>query len=340
MTTFSLKDRNTVRFAVALAAVALTSAVVSSPAAESTSASTSTNTYGSGKHYKTTVERQTQGELSAEDLHQASLLTSQLLLHLNEAAQRLTDGRADSARPEIAKAESLGKVVRGLLPTTVVTTTVTDAQGKQVYREVQRVQDDQIPIFARAVAIEVVEPIIEAKKDEAALKGVKLADADLIHTAALVDLSYVDRKLRRAVELIAKPQEAAAELAAAQTQGIKFHAHKEDSPLVETQHALRLAERMVREKKYEGAKANLQAAKLRLEAYRALVDDTAGKPVADLEKEIQKLSGDVQSPGAADKIRAMWDKAASWFKRESGQAHQTATSKESSPAQSKEKSSS
>ena len=335
MKTFSLKDRSTVRFASALAAVALASAVVSSPAAESPSVST--NTYGSGKHYKTTVERQTQGELSAEDLHQASLLTSQLLLHLNEAAQRLTDGRADSARPEIEKAESLGKVVRGLLPTTVVTTTVTDAQGKQVYREVQRVQDDQIPIFERSVAIEVVEPIIEAKKDEAALKGVKLADADLIHTSVLVDLSYVERKLKRAVELMAKPQDAAAELTAAQTQGIKFYAHKEDSPLVETQYALRLAERMVREKKYEGARANLQAAKLRLEAYRALVDDAAGKPVADLEKEIQKLSGDVQSPGAADKIRAMWDKAASWFKRESGQAHQTGTSKESSPAQSKEK---
>jgi hypothetical protein len=28
-----------------------------------------TNTYGSGKLYKTSVERQTEGELSAEDLH-------------------------------------------------------------------------------------------------------------------------------------------------------------------------------------------------------------------------------------------------------------------------------
>jgi hypothetical protein len=31
-----------------------------------------TNTYGSGKLYMTLVERQTEGELSAEDLHQAS----------------------------------------------------------------------------------------------------------------------------------------------------------------------------------------------------------------------------------------------------------------------------
>ena len=117
---FSLKDRSTIRFVTALVAVALASAVVRSQAAET--ASVSTNTYGSGKQFKTIVERQAQGELSAEDLHQASLLTSQLLLHLNEAAQHLADSRSDSARPKIAQAESLAKVVRGLLPTTIVTT--------------------------------------------------------------------------------------------------------------------------------------------------------------------------------------------------------------------------
>ena len=335
---FSLKDRSTIRFVTALVAVALASAVVRSQAAQT--ASVSTNTYGSGKQFKTIVERQAQGELTAEDLHQASLLTSQLLLHLNEAAQHLADSRSDSARPKIAQAESLAKVVRGLLPATMVTTTVQDSHGKEIYRDVQRVQDDQIPIYERAIALEVVEPIIEAKKDEAALKGVRLADADLIHTSVLVDLAYVERKLKRAAELMDKPKDAAAELVLAQTQGIRFVAHKEDSPLVQTQSALRLAERMVREKKYEGAKANLQLAKLQLEAYRTLMGDAAGKPVADMEKEIQKLSGELQSPGAADKIRGIWDRATAWFKRESGQAHQTGTasSTESKPTQPKEKS--
>ena len=321
-TRFSLEHIGAARFAAALVAVALASTGVRSLAAEST-ANVSTNTYGSGKQYKTTVERQSQGELSAEDLHQASLLTSQLLMHLNEAAQRFSDGRADSARPEIEKAQSLVKVVRNLLPVTVVTTTVKDTQGKEIYHNTQRVTDDQIPIHQGDIAVEVVEPIVEAKKDEAALKGLKLADAELIHTAVLVDLGFVERKLRRAVELIAKPQDAAAELAQAQTQGIRFYARKEDSPLVDVQHALRLAERMAREKKFEGAKANLQLAKLQLETYRGLMDDTAAKPVGDLEKEIQKLAGEVQSPGAADKIRGVWDKVTGLFKREPGQAKQT-----------------
>jgi len=321
-TQFSLEHIGATRFAAALVAVALAATGERSQAAEPT-ASVSTNAYGSGKQFKTTVERQTQGDLSAEDLNQASLLTSQFLTHVDKATQQLADARTDAARAEIEKAQGLVKVVRGLLPATIVTTTVRDAQGREVYRDEQRIQDDQIPIFSGAVAMEVVEPVIEAKKDEATLKGIKLADAELVRTAVLVDLNFAERKLKRAQELIAKPQEATAELALIQSGGVRFYAHKEDSPLVDVQHALRLAERMVHEKKYEVAKANLQTAKLQLEAYRALVDIPFGQPVGDLEKDIQKLSGELQSPGAADKIRGMWEQATSWFQRESGQAHQT-----------------
>ncbi len=113
--------------------------------------------YGSGKNFKTTIQRQSEGELSAEDLHQASLLSSQLLMHLNAAALQCIDGKGDTAKPEIEKAQLLAGIVRKLLPTTTVTTTVTDADGKQVYSDVQKVQDEQIPIFADAVAVEVVE---------------------------------------------------------------------------------------------------------------------------------------------------------------------------------------
>jgi hypothetical protein len=286
-------------------------------------ANPTTASYGSGKNYKTTVERKSSGELSAEDLHQASLLSSQMLMHLNAAAVHCIDGKGDSAKPEIEKAQSLAGIIRSLLPTTTVTTIVKDAQGKEVYRDEQKVQDDQIPIFSGAIAVEVVEPLVEAKKDQAALKGLKLADADVLHTAVLADLSYIERKLSRALQLLNKPEEAAAQLALAQDVGIRFSVHKEDSPLVEVQHALRLAERMVQEKKYEGAKANLQLAKLRLEAYRTLLGTGDTKPAGDLEKEIAKVSAEIEKPGVTDKIRGMWEKTTSWFNRETGQAHDT-----------------
>jgi len=310
--------------AAALVAVTLALSPIRSSAAEST-ANVSTNIYGSGKQFTTTVERRSQGDLSAEDLHQASLLASQFLTHVNQAMLELADTHTDAARTDMEKAQSLAKVVHGLLPTTVVTTSVKDAQGKEVYHDEQQVQDDQIPIYAGDVAMEVVQPIIEAKKDEAALKGVKLADAQVIHTAVLVDLNYAERKLKRALELSAKPQEASLELALIQNDAVHFYAHQEDNPLVEVQQALRLAERMVREKKFEGANANLVTAKLQLEAYRALVGADAGMAVAALEKDIQTLSSELQTPGAADQIRGMWDKVTGWFRRESSQAHQTTT---------------
>lgn len=335
MITYSFKHcgphsvRLNLRLVLLLTAAGLTlSAARANAAAPS---NVTTNTYGSGKLYKTIVERQTEGELSAEDLHQASVLTSQLVSHLNKAAQYLGDGQGTSARSEIQKAESLVKIVRGLLPTTVVTTIVRDTQNKEIYRELERVQNDQISIFEGQIAMEVVEPIIEAKKDEATLKGLKLAEADLIRTTVLVDLGFVERKLKRAVELIAKPKEAVDELAQAQNQGIRFYTHKEDSPLVNVQHALRLAERMAREQKLEGAKVNLQLAKLGLETYRGLVGAEAGKSVAELQKEIEKVSGELQVVGVGDKIRSLWEKATSWFKQEPGQARQTTESQPGQP---------
>jgi HSP20 family molecular chaperone IbpA len=282
-----------------------------------------TTTYGSGKTYKTFVERKSAGELSAEDLHQASLLGSQLLMHLNAAAAHCLDGKGDSAKPEIEKAQSLAGIIRSLLPTTTVVTVVKDANGKEAYRDEQKIQDDQIPIFSGAIAIEVVEPLVEAKKDQASLKGLKLADADVIRTAVLADLNYIERKLTRAAQLLNKPEEAAAQLALAQNVGIRFSTHKEDSPLIAVQHALRLAERMVQEKKYEGAKENLQLARLRLETYRSLIGPDEGKAAADLEKEIEKVSGDLAKAGSTEKIRGMWDRVTSWFKSEPGQARDT-----------------
>ena len=288
-------------------------------------ANPTTGTYGSGKNYTTTVERHNEGELSAADLHQASLLSSQMLMHLNAAALHCIDGKGDSAKPEIEKAQSLAGIVRKLLPMTTVTTIVKDAHGKEVYRDVQKVQDDQIPIFAGSIAVEVVEPLVEAKKDQAALKGLKLAEADVIHTAMLADLGYIERKLSRAAQLLNKPEDAAAQLVLAQNVGVRFTIHKEDSPLVEVQHALRLAERMVQEKKFEGAKANLQIAKLRLETYRGLVGPNEAKAAADLEKEIGKVSAQIEATGVAEAIRGMWDLSTSWFKKEAGQAHETTT---------------
>jgi hypothetical protein len=143
---------------------------------------------------------------------------------------------------------------------------------------VQRLQDDQIPVSERDIAVEVVEPIIEAKKNEASLKGLKLANADMSHTAVLVDLSFLERKLKRATGLMAKPQEASAELAQARSQGRSVLRPQRGQSsgrgaTCASPSGMNGAGEEIRRRK-----ANLQLEKIQLGAYRALVDETNCPP--------------------------------------------------------------
>lgn len=280
---------------------------------------------GSGERYLTEVERYTEGELSAEDLHQASLLGSRIVDHLNEGVEGLLDRDPERARVEIAKAATLIAVVRELLPLTTVTTVVTAADGKEVYRHVAKVQEDKIPLYRGMIAMEVVEPVIAAKEEVTELEGLRLADADIIHTSVLVDLSYMERKLNRAAALLETPDDARAEdalaqLVLAQTQGVQLIVNEEDNPLVTVQHALRLAERMVEEGKHKVARDNLRLAQIQLGTYRALVGTEAAQSVEELEKEIADLMPKTEEQGAAAAIRDFWERTVSLFSDEPGQA--------------------
>ena len=273
--------------------------------------------------YETVVERTVEGELSPEGLRQASLLTSQIVAHLNAATDHLADQEGEAAREEIQKARTLVRVVRDMLPVTEVVTVVKDASGNEVYRDVRRVQDDLVPIFTGLVEMEVVQPIVDAKKEQAAVRGLELADADLIYTAVLVDLSYVDRKLARAEQLLEDPVAALAQLVLAQTNGIHFRVDEVDDPLVEAQSALRLAERNLAQGRIEGARRNLARARLRLEAYRGLVGEARGREVAELERQLAELAAKIEEPGATERLRAYWHRVTGWLRRERGEAHST-----------------
>ncbi len=284
---------------------------------------------GSGKAFQTTVERQTTGELTDQDLHQASLLASRIVKHLNEAVQGLSDQNAEAAKAEVEKALKLMCVVRGLLPVTTATTVVRDAGGNEVYRDVDKVQTDRIPIYSGMIATEVVEAVIDSKSKDAKIKGLLLADANAIRTAVLADLGYLERKLNRARALIDKPDDALAQLTLAQTRGIEIVVNKDDTPLVQVQQALRLAERMVEEGRHEAARDNLRMAQVQLGAYRALVGKGAGKVVKQLEDDIAALMAKTEEKGASGKIRGFWERAVKLFREEPGQTK--AVGKEAAP---------
>jgi hypothetical protein len=176
--------------------------------------------------------------------------------------------------------------------------------------------------------VDVVAPIIDAKKEDAALKGLRLSDAEVLHTSVLLDLSYVDRKIKRALKLLSKEPEAAErELYLAQTVGIDLSVDKEDSSLVQAQGALRLAERMVNEKKYEGAEENLRLAKIHLEAYRSLAGSARKAEIDRLQKDIDQLFGKLEKQGSESEVRKLWGRVTGWLTQKSSQTKQTGPKK-------------
>lgn len=205
---------------------------------------------------------------------------------------------------------------------------VHDADGKEVYRDVDRVQEDRIPLFEELIAVNVVEPITEAKEEAAELAGVRLADADLLHTSVLVELDYVERKLNRALKLLEEGdgvENAVAQLLLAQSHGVSFDVNKEENPLVNAQMALQLAERMVEQGREEAAKANLQLAKNHLELYRGLLAKGESEHVRKLQGEITRVQGAIASKDAAETIRGFWDRVTSWFAQAPGEMRATST---------------
>jgi hypothetical protein len=179
------------------------------------------------------------------------------------------------------------------------------------------------------IEVEVVEPIVEAKKEQAwRAEGLLLADADLVRTSVLVDLGYVERKLKRTIAELDNRQEALAQLALAQSDGVKFVVNKEDHPLLKAERAIKLAQRMAKDKKYEAAKKNLELANIYLQTYRGIVGEQAGEKVKKLEEDITKTLGGVMTAKTAEAIGSFWDQAASWFRQQPGQTHETTSGKE------------
>jgi len=280
--------------------------------------------------YRTIVETQTEGELSAEDFRQVSTLASRVVAHLNEAGRRLRDEQTENAERELKQAGTLVGIIRNLLPLTMVKTVVKDNSGGIVYQDEDRVQEDLIPLYEEMIAVEVVQPVIDVQSEETALQGMRLADANVLHTSVLLDLRYVESKLKRALSLLDQPEEALAQIVLAQTQGIRFAYDKQDTPLVKAQSALRMAERMINEGKIEAAEDNLRLARLHLEAYRTLIGQSESGPVRQLQEQITKLSQDAAVKGGAEEVRGFWDRVTGWLQKQPGEARQTTETNEPS----------
>lgn len=283
--------------------------------------------------YQTNVEREVLGELNEENLRQASLLASQVLVHVFEASDAVADEQPELAREQLEHAHTLIGIMRELLPTTRVTTTVTDAAGREVYHYQAEEQGDLIPLYEDMAAVEVLELMTDAKAEEASVRGVRLADVDLIYTRALFDLSHVERRLNAATRALDAHSpnlaDASRALRLAAADGVELIRTRTDSPLVEAAQALTLAERQAEADLDEAARENLRVARLSLETLRNLAPGHDTVEVRELERELERLSGDLSQEGMTDRIRALWHRVTGLIEKEPGEAVVTTESEPS-----------
>ena len=319
------KNLKNVSKQIAVLLVVLFVAVLATPTVWAAEKQTNKNTTvtGSGRTYKTTVTRQTKGQISSEDLRQVSLLASQVLMHVNKAEQSIELGNSDSAKAEIKDAKNLIDIAHKLLPVKLVTTTVKDAKGAEVYKNTETTQDDVIPLYQDVETIDTFNDILNAKK--AQFKGREFLGRVNINATILADLSYIERKVQHAMQLIDNNQseEARQQLLLAKNYGVDVRFSETESPLVDARRAFGLAEQMVNEKKYDAATANLKLAKIRLHEYAELTGKPKADEVKQLRKDIDSLVGKIEEKGSAGKIRALWHKTTDLFERHPSQAKPT-----------------
>jgi hypothetical protein len=321
----SEKILKTVSKQIAALLVVLLIAFLASPTVWAAEQLGSKNTIvtGSGEKFRTTVTRQTKGQISSEDLRQVSLLASQVLMHVNKAEQSIELGNSDSVKAEIKDAKNLIDIAHKLLPVNLVTTTVKDAKDAEVYKNTEAAQDDIVPLYRKVAGVDVFDDIINARKEQ--LQGREFLGRVNLSVTMLADLGYIERKVQHAMQLIDNNQsdEARQQLLLAQSYGVNVRFSETESPLVDTQKAFSLAEQMVHEKKYDAAIGNLILARIKLQEYAEL----AGKPKADKAKqltmEIGKLVGKIKEKGSAGKIHALWHKTTSLLQRHPSQAKPT-----------------
>jgi len=236
----------------------------------------------------------------------------------------------NQARKEVDKGGEAIKAIRALLPRTHVRTKTTAPDGKVIYEDEREVQEDRVPLFEGMLHARTLAPILESRRDESQVAGVRVVEAESITTEVMTDLDYVAAQLGRAAKALddKKPDVALRALILAQIRGVEIRYNKEDSPLAEARDAIWLAKRALEENNPVQAQANLRLARQRLEIYRQVLPENKRQDVTQMMTEVDQLEGQLlqetnQTANGTDRaqqgnvVTRWWDQLNGWFKKRS-----------------------
>jgi len=262
------------------------------------------------------------GQPSEEDQQHITVLGAQLL-HQIDLARKAIDA-ADNAAAEkaVGKAQTALKIIRQMLPKSVVSTTVKDSAGTVLYEDVEDVQQGYVTVSRSFTAIDVVRPVVESKKDAADVAGNEFVGSAVIEADVVLNLDYINQRLHKAEKALAKDLERAdAALAEAQGQGTALVMTAAESPLEEAREALQLAHQAAESKQYRVAEANLRIARGNLSLYREAAPESAKDEIDKLNKDMDALAQQITGTTSAEhekttgRVKGFLDKVESWWRK-------------------------
>jgi len=169
------------------------------------------------------------------------------------------------------------------------------------------------------IETDVIDPLITVKHRKLSVKGVRLDESEMVYTTVLLNLGVVEknsgerqslwiRNLMMPLKFSPLPRITAYALLP----------EKNKNALFEAQRALLLAERMVSEKNYAAARADLNVARLFLETYTETSKGSKDKDLESMLEEIDQLSNKIDQNGIILKIRKSWHRITKKYRADSG----------------------
>ncbi len=261
------------------------------------------------------------GEPSEEEQRHISVLGTQLLHQIARARYAIDADDREAAETAIGKARQALKIIRQMLPKSVITTTVINAQAEPLYEDTEEVQANSVTVLRAFMAVDIVRPLIASKKEAAAEAGEEFEAGAVVETDVVVDLGLVERRLAAAQRALSKDLAAADEaLAEAQQRGTTLNIVAMESPLDEAREALEFAHAAVTRKEYRAAEANLRIARGYLTLYREMAPDADKQAIDTLNKEIDSTSQQITSTTppnhetTSKSITSMLNRVKTWWR--------------------------
>jgi hypothetical protein len=269
----------------------------------------------------TQVQQETEhGPPSEEEQRHISVLGAQVLRQISRARDAIDADDRAAAEEAVGKAQQALKIVRQMLPKSLLTTTVMNPQGDALYEDTEEVQADYVTVFRSFTAFDIVRPLIASKKNSAQVGGDEFEGGGLVEADVVVDLGFVERRLGAAKRALSKDIRAADDsLVAAQNRGTTLTLVTIESPLAEAREAMQFAHKAATREEYQAAEANLRIARGYLSLYREAAPDASKEEVDALNKEIDLTAQQIATTtpenhqAATGSVKRILDKVSSWW---------------------------